>query len=160
MKHRLKKKRENYSLQRKRYLCPTRKGTFSRGKRIFLGEKEGILRGGTFLEAISQGSRRPGGSGMLRVFCRESRRRRRLGIWPFVGPRKYATMPSFVRLVYQRCLPNKSLYGGAPLCLCSPRGDAGTRATPFLAHPNDTPSCLWNSGMPLRRSYKGASSWR
>lgn len=43
---------------------------------------------------------------------------RTASIWPFVSPRKYATMPSFVWAVYRRCLPNKSLYRS--LCLCVP----------------------------------------
>lgn len=50
--------------------------------------------------------------------------------------------PPFVRPVYRRCLPNKSLYTvGASLSL---------RAPP-LPHANDTPSCLWNR----RPLYKG-----
>lgn len=70
---------------------------------------------------------------------------RTASIWPFVSPRKYATMPSFVRAVYRRCLPNKSLYRS--LCLCVPALCAARGTKP---PPNDTPSWERNYVMPLR----------
>jgi len=70
-----------------------------------------------------------------------------LSIWPFVSPRKYATMPSFVPAVYQRCLPNKSLYRSLCLCSCAARG---------TNPPNDTPSWERNYGIaPPVRDTKG-----
>lgn len=70
-----------------------------------------------------------------------------LSIWPFVSPRKYATMPSFVRAVYRRCLPNKSLYRSLCLCSCAARG-----TNPL----NDTPSWERNYGIaPPVRDTKG-----
>lgn len=61
----------------------------------------------------------PGGTACGHIF---SPKVGALSIWPFVSPRKYATMPSFVRAVYRRCLPNKSLYRSLCLCSCAERG--------------------------------------
>lgn len=80
----------------------------------------------------------------LRTYFSAEKSVRTASIWPFVSPRKYATMPSFVRAVYRRCLPNKSLYRS--LCLCVPALCARGTNPP----PNDTPSWERNYGMPLR----------